>query len=126
VERMPASLALKIGFFQCLAMIPGVSRSGATILGALMMHVDRRTAAEFSFFLAIPTMAGATVLDIYKNWSVMTLDGVGLLAVGFVIAFVAALLVVRSLVDFVSRFGFSPFGYYRIIVGTAMLAWLHL
>lgn len=126
VERFPATLALKIGFFQCLAMIPGVSRSGATILGALLMRVDRRTAAEFSFFLAIPTMLGATVYDLYKNWSSMTMDDGALIAVGFVVAFIAAALVVRTLVDFVGRYGFAPFGWYRIALGSAMLVWLHL
>lgn len=126
VERFPATLALKIGFFQCIAMIPGVSRSGATILGALLMRVDRRTAAEFSFFLAIPTMLGATAYDLYKNWSSMTVDDGALIAVGFVVAFFAAALVVRTLVDFVGRYGFSPFGWYRIALGSAMLAWLHL
>lgn len=126
VERFPATLALKIGFFQCIAMIPGVSRSGATILGALLMRVDRRTAAEFSFFLAIPTMLGATVYDLYKNWSSMTVDDGALIAVGFVVAFIAAALVVRTLVDFVGRYGFSPFGWYRIALGSAMLVWLHL
>lgn len=126
VERFPATLALKIGFFQCIAMIPGVSRSGATILGALLMRVDRRTAAEFSFFLAIPTMLGATAYDLYKNWSSMTVDDGALIAVGFVVAFIAAALVVRTLVDFVGRYGFSPFGWYRIALGSAMLAWLHL
>lgn len=126
VERFPATLALKVGLFQCLAMIPGVSRSGATILGALWLRVDRRTAAEFSFFLAIPTMLGATVYDLYKNWSTMTMDGGAVIAVGFVTAFVAALLVVRSLVDFVGRFGFTPFAWYRIAIGSLMLAWLYL
>lgn len=126
VERFPATLALKIGFFQCLAMVPGVSRSGATILGALMLRVDRRTAAEFSFFLAIPTMLGATVYDLYKNWASMTLDGGVIIAVGFAVAFIAAALVVRSLVDFVGRYGFSPFGWYRIVLGSTMLVWLHL
>lgn len=126
VERFPATLALKIGFFQCIAMVPGVSRSGATILGALLMRVDRRTAAEFSFFLAIPTMLGATAYDLYKNWSSMTVDDGALIAVGFVVAFVAAALVVRTLVDFVGRYGFSPFGWYRIALGSAMLVWLHL
>jgi undecaprenyl-diphosphatase len=126
VERFPATLALKIGFIQCLAMVPGVSRSGATILGALMLRVDRRTAAEFSFFLAIPTMLGATVYDLYKNWATMTMDGGLLIAVGFIVAFVSAALVVRSLVDFVSRYGFSPFGWYRIVLGSVMLVWLYL
>lgn len=126
IERFPAPLALKIGLFQCLALVPGVSRSGATILGSLLMGVDRRTAAEFTFFLAIPTMAGATVYDLYKNWSAMSFDSGALIAVGFVTAFVAAALVVKTLVDFVGRYGFAPFGWYRIALGSGMLAFLYL
>lgn len=126
IERFPASLAVKIGFFQSIAMIPGVSRSGASILGALLMGVDRRTAAEFSFFLAIPTMLGATVLDLYKNWEYLDSDGALLIAVGFVTAFISAAVVVRTLVDFVGRYGFTPFGWYRIVLGTVMLGILYL
>lgn len=126
IEAFSPGLALRIGLFQCLALVPGVSRSGATILGSLLMGVDRRTAAEFSFFLAIPTMLGATVYDLYKNWSVMNLDAGALIAVGFACAFVAALIVVKTLLDFVSRYGFAPFGWYRIAVGTVMLAVLYL
>ena len=103
-----------------------MSRSGASILGALLMGVDRRAAAEFSFFLAVPTMAGATAYDLYKNWSVMSLDSGLLILVGFVTAFIAAALVVRTLVDFVGRYGFAPFGWYRIAIGTGMLAFLYL
>lgn len=126
VERFSAALAVKIGFFQCLAMVPGVSRSGATILGALLLRVDRRTAAEFSFFLAIPTMAAATLYDLYKNWSTMTLDGGAVIAVGFVAAFAAATVVVKSLVEFVGRYGFAPFGWYRIALGSCMLIWMYI
>ncbi len=126
IEGFTPGLALKIGLFQCLALIPGVSRSGATILGSLMMRVDRRTAAEFSFFLAIPTMAGATAYDLYKNWDAMSLDAGVLIAIGFVTAFVSAALVVRTLVDFVSRYGFAPFAYYRIVLGSGMLAFIYL
>lgn len=126
IERFPAPLALKIGLCQCLALVPGVSRSGATILGSLLMGVDRRTAAEFSFFLAIPTMAGATVYDLYKNWSLMSVDSALLIGVGFVTAFIAAALVVKVLVDFVGRYGFAPFAWYRIAIGSGMLAFLYL
>jgi undecaprenyl-diphosphatase len=126
VEAFSPRLALGIGFVQTLAMIPGVSRSGATILGALMMGVERRTAAEFSFFLAIPTMLGAVVYDTYKNYGTLTSEGSLVIAVGFIAAFVAGLLVVRSLVAFVGRYGFSPFGWYRIAVGVVMLAILSL
>ncbi|MGF7163234.1 undecaprenyl-diphosphatase [Rhodoligotrophos appendicifer] len=123
VEDFPISLSLRIGLFQCLALIPGVSRSGATILGSLMMGVDRRTAAEFSFFVAIPTMLGATVYDLYKNRDVLDVDGLSLILVGFVAAFFAALLVVRSVLAFITRYGFTPFAYYRIGLGSFMLVW---
>lgn len=126
IESFSPLLAVKIGLFQSIAMIPGVSRSGATILGSLLMGVDRKTAAEFSFFLAIPTMLGATVYDLGKNWSTMSFDGGAIIAVGFVMAFLAALAVVRSLVDFVGRYGFAPFGWYRIVLGLGMLALLYL
>ncbi|KQS65378.1 UDP pyrophosphate phosphatase [Rhizobium sp. Leaf371] len=115
------ALALKIGLFQCLAMIPGTSRSGATIAGSLLMGTDKRSAAEFSFFLAIPTMLGATVLDLYKNRDVLDFNDASLIAVGFIAAFVSALVVVRSLLAFVSSRGFAPFAIWRIIVGTVGL-----
>jgi undecaprenyl-diphosphatase len=126
IESFPVPLALKIGFFQCLALVPGVSRSGATILGSLLMGVDRRTAAEFTFFLAVPTMAGATVYDLYKNWGHMDFDSATIVVIGFVTAFLAAAVVVKGLVDFVGRYGFTPFGWYRIALGTGMLAFLYL
>ena len=124
VEAFSPRLALGIGLVQTLAMIPGVSRSGATILGALMMGVERRTAAEFSFFLAIPTMLGAVVYDTYKNFGTLTSDGSLVIAVGFIAAFLAGLLVVRSLVAFVGRYGFAPFGWYRIVLGVVMLVFM--
>ena len=124
--RYPPGLALKIGLFQTLAMVPGVSRSGATIAGALLMGCDKRSAAEFSFFLAMPTMAGAFTYDLYKNRDALSLDDAALIAVGFVAAFVAALVVVRTLLDFVSRHGFTPFAYWRIAVGAAGLLGLWL
>ncbi|PYE29450.1 undecaprenyl-diphosphatase [Rhizobium sp. PP-CC-3A-592] len=120
MDYTPA-LALKIGLFQCLAMIPGTSRSGATIAGSLLMGTDKRSAAEFSFFLAIPTMLGATVLDLYKNRDVLDFNDASLIAVGFIAAFVSALLVVRSLLAFVSSRGFAPFAIWRILVGTVGL-----
>jgi undecaprenyl-diphosphatase len=122
VERLPLGRALAIGGIQCLAMIPGVSRSGATIMGALLLGVDRRTAAEFSFFLAIPTMVGATVYDLYKNRGTLTFDDATIIAVGLLVAFVAALLVVRAVVGFVARHGFAPFAWYRIGLGLVALA----
>ncbi|ASY65078.1 Undecaprenyl-diphosphatase [Sinorhizobium sojae CCBAU 05684] len=121
VFQYPPSLAFKIGLFQCLAMIPGTSRSGATIAGALLMGTDKRSAAEFSFFLAMPTMAGAFTLDLYKNREALSFDDIGMIAVGFVAAFVAGVFVVRSLLDFVSHRGFTPFAVWRILVGIAGL-----
>jgi undecaprenyl-diphosphatase len=121
IERFPVPLALAIGFFQALAMIPGVSRSGATIMGALLLRVDRKAATEFSFFLAIPTMLAATVYDLWKNRATLSPDGMETIAVGFIAAFVAAMLVVRALIAFVSRHGFTPFAWYRIAIGTLML-----
>lgn len=124
MEQLPLARALAIGALQCLAMIPGVSRSGATIMGALLLGVDRRTAAEFSFFLAIPTMFGAVVYDLYKNRASLTLDGGIVIAVGFVAAFLTALLVVRAVIGFVARHGFAPFAWYRIALGTLALVLL--
>jgi undecaprenyl-diphosphatase len=126
VETMSPATALGIGCCQILAMIPGVSRAGATIMGALMMRVDRPAATEFSFFLAIPTMLGATVYDLYKNRAILSFDNGLLIAVGFVVAFIAAMFVVRRLVDFISRHGFGPFAWYRIIVGAIALVALYL
>ena len=122
----PLSLCFKIGLFQCLALIPGTSRSGATIAGSLLMGTDKRSAAEFSFFLAMPTMAGAFVYDLYKNYDVLSMDDMKFILVGFVMAFIAAILVVRALLDFISRHGFSIFAWWRMGVGTAGLIWLYL
>ncbi len=123
VEAIPPLRALGIGLFQTLAMIPGVSRSGATIVGALLLGVTRRTAAEFSFFLAIPTMLGAAVFDLWKNRDVLDVDDLALVATGFAVAFLAALAVVRPFVAFVARHGFAPFAVYRIALGSVLL-WL--
>lgn len=122
VEAITPRMALAIGFFQVLAMIPGTSRSGATIIGALLLGVARPTAAEFSFVLAIPTMFAATVYSLYREWSEMTWDGAGLIAIGFTSAFVVAFVVVRLVLAFIAKIGFAPFGYYRIALGLAMLA----
>ena len=130
VAELPVGTAVGIGIAQCLAMIPGVSRSGATIMGALSLGVERRTAAEFSFFLAIPTMIGATTLEFAKHRHELLAGasgvGFGAVAVGFVVSFVVALVVVRAFVHYISRHGFAPFAYYRIIAGAAALAWLTL
>src|SRR5690606_5653050 len=107
---------------QALAMIPGVSRSGATIMGALVMGVDRRAAAEFSFFLAMPTMLAAASYDLWKQRDVITFDDAGLILVGFVCAFISAVLVVKALLAFLARNTFRIFGWYRIAIGLVMLA----
>lgn len=128
VANLPLKTAIGVGVVQCLAMIPGVSRSGATIMGALAMGVDRRTAAEFSFFLAIPTMLGATTLELIDSRHALA-AATGptaplTIAIGFITAFFVALGVIRLFVAYVSRSGFSPFGWYRIVAGIAALAWL--
>ena len=117
VMDFPLPLCLKIGLFQCLALIPGTSRSGSTIVGALLMGADKRSAAEFSFFLAMPTMAGAFAYDLYKNRDVLSSADLPIIAVGFVAAFVMAVIVVRYLLDYVSRHGFALFAWWRLIVG---------
>jgi undecaprenyl-diphosphatase len=124
IESIPMKTAVGIGFCQALAMIPGVSRSGATILGGELLGVDRRIATEFTFYLAIPTMLGATLLDLYKARNELTSDGIGLIAVGFVTAFVVAIPVVKGLINFVGRYGLAPFAWYRIVFGLAFGAWL--
>jgi undecaprenyl-diphosphatase len=128
VGEMPLGRVIGIGLVQCLAMIPGVSRSGATIMGGLSLGVERRTAAEFSFFLAIPTMAGATTLELVKHRDTLlagaTGVGFGAVAVGFVVSFVVAIVVVRAFVHYISRHGFAPFAWYRILAGGVALAWL--
>jgi undecaprenyl-diphosphatase len=126
VEAVPVRTAIAIGVVQCLAMVPGVSRSGATIMGALMMGVERKTAAEFSFFLAVPTMAAATVYALYKDRHLLSADDLGAIGIGLGVSFVVALAVVKGFVAIVSRFGFAPFAWYRIVVGTAAFIWLSL
>ncbi len=124
IEEISLKRALAIGLFQCVAMIPGVSRAAATIMGGMLMGVDRRTATEFSFFLAIPTMVAATVYDLYKNWHDLSADGAALIAIGFLSAFFTALIVVRTAIAIVGRHGFAPFAIYRIILGVVMLGLL--
>jgi undecaprenyl-diphosphatase len=128
VAEMPLRTVVGVGLIQCLAMIPGVSRSGATILGGLSLGVERRTAAEFSFFLAIPTMLGATTLELVKHRDTLMAGasgvGFGTVAVGFVVSLVVAIVVVKAFVHYISRHGFAPFAWYRIVVGAAALVWL--
>lgn len=122
--NFPLSMYLKIGVVQCLAMIPGVSRSGSTIVGAMLLGASKRAAAEFSFFLAMPTMAGAFAYDLLKNYKTLTFDDTMLIVVGFIAAFCSALLVVRLFLDYVSKRGFALFAWWRIIVGMIGLAGL--
>lgn len=112
------SMYLKIGFAQCLAMIPGVSRSGASIVAAMLLGADKRAAAEFSFFLAIPTMFGAFVYDLYKSRGDLTFDKSLIIAIGFLVSFVTAIVVVKTFLDYVTRHGFALFAWWRVIVGT--------
>ena len=127
ITKFPLAMYFKIGLIQCLSMIPGTSRSGATIVGGLLLGADKRSAAEFSFFLAMPTMTGAFVYDLYKNHDILSAADVKIIAIGFVAAFVAALLVVRWLLGYVSRHGYALFGWWRLIVGglglAALLIW---
>lgn len=126
VEAIPFGTALSIGIVQCTAMLPGVSRSGATIMGGLMMGVERKTAAEFSFFLAVPTMLAATVYALWKDRELLSANDLGIIGIGFFTAFIVAVLVVKGFVAIVGKYGFAPFAYYRIIVGSAALIWLNL
>ncbi|MGJ3262368.1 MAG: undecaprenyl-diphosphate phosphatase [Salinarimonas sp.] len=120
--RFPLSMYLAIGVIQCLAMIPGVSRSGATIVGAMLMGSSKRAAAEFSFFLAMPTMAGAFVWELGQSWRDLSADDATMIAIGFVSAFVAGLFVVKTLLDYVSKHGFALFAWWRILVGSVGFA----
>src|SRR3954454_17002820 len=128
VAEMPLKQVVGVGLIQCLSVIPGVSRSGATIMGGLSLGVERRTAAEFSFFLAIPTMLGATTLELVKHHDTLMAGasgiGFGTVAVGFVVSFIVAIVVVKAFVHYISRHGFGPFAWYRVAVGAAALAWL--
>ena len=119
---LPFRKALIIGLFQCLSLVPGVSRSGATIAGARLIGVSRRASAEFSFFLSIPTMLGAVAYDLLKSRDVLDFGAVSQIGVGFVVAFVSGFFVVKWALDYISRSGFALFGWWRIIVGFAALA----
>jgi undecaprenyl-diphosphatase len=126
VEDISPLLAFKIGLCQCCALVPGISRSGSTIMGALLLGVERKTAAEFSFFLAVPTMLAAASYDLYKNMHYLHADDVLLLATGFMSAFAVALLVVRQVLRFVGSHGYAPFGWYRIVLGIVMVLVLYV
>lgn len=120
-DHIPLGTSFLIGLGQTLALVPGVSRSGATIIAGLLLGLERRAAAEFSFFLSIPTMAGAFVYDAYKNRDALSFADAGVISVGFVVAFLAALIVVKPFLSVVSQTGFAPFAYYRIALGTFVL-----
>jgi undecaprenyl-diphosphatase len=121
--RYPFLMSLGIGLFQCLSIVPGTSRSGATIVGALLQRADKRSAAEFSFFLAIPTMTGAFVVQTWSARHELAANhgAVGLIAVGFIVSFISALVVVKTFIDFVGRHGLAPFAYWRIVIGAVGL-----
>ena len=125
-DRLPLATMFWIGVFQVLAIIPGVSRSGATILGGELIGVDRKAGALFTFYLAVPTMFGATVFDLWKNRAILNLDAAVDIAVGFVVAFLVALVVVRTFIAFIGRYGLKPFGWYRIAAGLGIIAMLAL
>ena len=124
VAEMTLKQSAMVGLVQCLAMIPGVSRSGATILGAMGMGIDRRTAAEFSFFLAIPTLTGATALQLFKHRDQISSDMLGTIGIGALVSFIVAVVVVKGFLAIITRFGFAPFAWYRIVAGGAALVWL--
>lgn len=126
VADYPLKTAVIIGLFQCLALVPGVSRSGATIAGALLLKCDKRSAAEFSFFLAMPTMAGAFAYDLYKNIDKLSTNDLGLIGLGFVAALISGVFVVRTVLDFISKHGFTPFAWWRIAVGVVGLGLLYI
>jgi len=123
VDEMDWKHALKVGFAQSLALFPGVSRAGATIMGGLLFGLSRKTATEFSFFLAIPIMLAATVLDIAKSGGLLSKDDIGIFLVGFITAFISALIAVRVLIKFVSQHDFKAFAWYRIVIGIIVLAY---
>ncbi len=124
--RFPLPMYLWIGVAQCLAMIPGVSRSGASIVAAMLLGADKRAAAEFSFFLAIPTMVGSFAYDFYKSHGDMTMNNLGIVAIGFVVSFITAIIVVKTFLNYVTRHGFTLFAWWRVIVGTLGLIALAL
>jgi len=116
--------ALKIGFYQCIAMIPGVSRSAATIIGGMTQKLDRKTAAEFSFFLAVPTMFAASAYKLLQNYKTISPDNIDTLLLGNIVAFFVALVAIKSFITFLTKYGFKVFGYYRIVVGLIILGML--
>jgi undecaprenyl-diphosphatase len=123
-DRLPLMKCLQIGLCQVVSIIPGVSRSGATILGGMLLGVDRKAGAAFTFYLAVPTMFAATVYDLYKNRDVLSAGATTEIAIGFVISFLVAFVVVKTFIGFVGRYGLKPFGWYRIAAGLALLGYV--
>ena len=120
LDDMTYRQAFMIGCFQCLALWPGFSRSGATISGGMLMGVSRYAASDFSFLLAVPMMMGATALDLYKSWSFLTVEDIPMFAVGFVTAFIVALIAIKTFLQLIKRISFIPFAIYRFIVAAAV------
>ncbi|HEY3639281.1 MAG TPA: undecaprenyl-diphosphate phosphatase [Rhizomicrobium sp.] len=125
-DNLPVWKSLQIGLCQCLALLPGVSRSGATILGAELLRVERKTAAEFTFYLAVPTMLGASVFELYKEGAKLTRHDEMLIAIGFVVSFFVAYGVVKTFIAFIGRYGLKPFGWYRIAAALALFGYIAL
>lgn len=123
-DDLPLWKCLQIGFCQCLALLPGVSRSGATILGAELLRVERKAAAEFTFFLAVPTMVGASVFELYKEGGTLSRADDLLIAIGFLVSFIVAYGVVKSFIAIIARYGLAPFGWYRIASALALFAFI--
>ena len=121
--KLDIRTSLLIGLFQCLALVPGMSRSGSTMIGAMICQVDKKAGAEFSFFLAIPTMIGAFGLDFVKSYRLLTPDQYSAIAIGFVVAFLSALLVIKPFIGFVQKRGYGVFALWRVVVGVAGLLW---
>jgi len=124
VAKLSLKQSVIIGLVQCLAMIPGVSRSGATILGAMSIGIERKTAAEFSFFLAVPTLSGATVLQLFKHWDQIPTGQLQWIGLGSIVSFIVAWVVIKGFLAVITRYGFAPFAWYRIVAGAVALVWL--
>jgi len=125
-QEISNSTAFKIGLFQCIAMIPGVSRSAATIIGGMTQKLSRKTAAEFSFFLAVPTMFAASAYKLLENYKSINTENISLLLIGNIVAFIVAMIAIKSFIAFLTKYGFKAFGYYRIVLGLTILILLAL
>ncbi|MBV8801218.1 MAG: undecaprenyl-diphosphate phosphatase [Alphaproteobacteria bacterium] len=123
-DRLPLSKAFQVGLCQVLAILPGVSRSGATILGGELLGIERAAIAHFTFYLAVPTMFGATALQLYKKWALLSASDLSTIAIGFVVSFIVAYGVVLTFIKFLSRYGLKPFGWYRIVLGLILFVTL--